>query len=180
MTANDNEADGGRLSPEQRLALVEEHVQKENQQDIEGIMATFGEDPWYDNEPVDEHHHGRDGVRSHYEELLQALPDLHIDIHQRHVTDDHVILETIVSGTHKGNWRGLPGTGREVEFDACAVFAFDGQDKLAGERLYYDRASLLRQLGIFHDPERGIGQILTPLTHPVTFARALAQAIRTG
>jgi len=91
-----------------------------------------------------------------------------------------VLLETTVSGTLEGNWRELPGTGREVEFDACAVFAFDDQDKLAGERLYYDRASLLRQLGILHDPERGIGQVLTPLTHPVTFARVLARTIRTG
>jgi hypothetical protein len=90
-----------------------------------------------------------------------------------------VILETTVSGTHEGNWRGLPGTGREVEFDACAVFAFDDQDKLAGERLYYDRASLLRQLGLFHDPERGLGRLLTPLTHPVTLTRALARALRT-
>ena len=178
MTANDTETEGGHRSRAERLALVEEHVQQENRHDLEGIMATFGADPWYDNEPVDEHHHGRDGVRAHYEELVGALPDLHIDIHQRHVTDDDVILETTITGTHEGTWRGLPGTGRSVEFDACAVFAFDDQGKLAGERLYYDRASLLRQLGIFHDPEEGIGQILTPLTHPVTFARALARAIR--
>jgi steroid delta-isomerase-like uncharacterized protein len=112
--------------------------------------------------------------------LLRALPDLHIDVHQRHVTDDHVILETTISGTHEGNWREFPGTGREVEFDTCAVFAFDDQNELAGERIYYDRASLLRQLGIFHDPERGIGQVLTPLTHPVTFVRALARNVRTG
>jgi hypothetical protein len=90
-----------------------------------------------------------------------------------------VILETTVSGTHEGKWRGLPGIGREVEFDACAVFAFDDRNKLAGERLYYDRASLLRQLGLFHDPERGLGRLLTPLTHPVTLTRALARALRT-
>jgi steroid delta-isomerase-like uncharacterized protein len=92
---------------------VEEHIQQENQHDLDGIMATFGENAWYDNEPVGEHHDGRDSVRAYYEDLLQALPDFHIDIHQRHVTDEHVILEVTISGTHKGNWRGLPGTGRD-------------------------------------------------------------------
>ena len=180
MSANGSGTEESRASHEERLALVEEHVRQENQHDLDGIMATFGGDPWYENEPVDEHHDGRDGVRGHYDDLLQALPDFHIDIHQRHVTDDHVILETSISGTHQGTWRGLPGTGREVKFDACAVFAFDDQNKLAGERLYYDRATLLRQLGIFHEPERGIGRVLTPLLHPVTFVQALARFIRTG
>jgi steroid delta-isomerase-like uncharacterized protein len=180
MVRDDSGMEEAQTSREERLALVEEHVQQENQHHLEGVMATFGENPWYDNEPVGEHHDGRDSVRAHYEELLGALPDFHIDIDERHVTDDHVILETTISGTHEGNWRGLPGTGREVEFDACAVFAFDDQDKLAGERIYYDRAGLLRQLGIFHDPERGIGQVLTPLLHPVTFVRALARTVRTG
>ena len=180
MTANDSGTEETRASREERLALVEEHVQRENEHDLEGIMATFGVDPWYDNEPVGEHHDGRDSVSAYYEDLLQALPDFHVDIHQRHVTDDHVILETTQRGTHEGTLRGLPGTGREVEFDACAVFAFDDQGKLAGERIYYDRAGLARQLGVFHDPEEGIGQVLTPLLHPVTFARALVRNIRSG
>jgi hypothetical protein len=93
------------------------------------------------------------------------------------VTDESVILEVTLSGTHTGTWRGLPGTGREVEFPVCSVFAFDDHGKIAGERIYYDRATVLRQLGIFHDPERGIGQLLTPLTHPVTMIRALTRRI---
>lgn len=109
MTASDSGTEEPQASGEERLALVEEHVQQENQHDLDGIMATFGEEAWYDNEPVGEHHDGRDSVRAYYEDLLQALPDFHIDIHQRHVTDDHVILETTQSGTHEGTLRGLPG-----------------------------------------------------------------------
>ena len=179
MTAHDNDTgtERARASEDERLAVVEKHVHHENQHDLDGIMATFGEHAWYDVEPLDEHHDGRNGGRTYYEDLLQALPDLHIDIHRRHVTDESVILETIMSGTHNGVWRGLPGTGREVEFPVCAVFEFDTQNTIAGERIYYDRATVLRQLGIFHDPERGIGQILTPLTHPVTMIRALTRTI---
>lgn len=167
-------------SRDARLAVVEEHVRLENEHDLDGIMATFGEEAWYDDEPWDEHHEGRDGVRAYYEALLRALPDLSIDIHQRHVTSTHVVLEVTISGTHTGMWRGLPGTGRHVEFPLCAVYAFDEQNKLAGERIYYDRASVLRQLGIFRDPDRGLGRIFTPLAHPVTMARVLIRSVRGG
>jgi steroid delta-isomerase-like uncharacterized protein len=177
MTANDTGTKKTHASHDARLALVEEHVHHENQHDLDGIMETFGAEAWYDVEPLDEHRDGRSGVRTYYEDLIRALPDLHIDIHRRHVTDECVILEVTLSGTHTGTWRGLPGTGRALEFPVCSVFAFDDQGKIAGERIYYDRATVLRQLGIFHDPERGIGQILTPLTHPVTMLRALTRKI---
>ena len=177
MTANNTGSDNTASSRSTRLAAVEKHVKHENQHDLDGIMETFGDDAWYDVEPLDEHYHDREGVQSYYEELLQALPDLHIDVRRRHVTNEHVILEVTMSGTHEGMWRGLPGTGRKIEFAVCSVFAFDEEDKIAGERIYYDRATVLRQLGIFHDPESVIGQILTPLTHPITMFRALKRTI---
>lgn len=178
MPANDSEMEETQASHDARLAVVEEHVQQENQHDLDGIMATFGEDAWYDDESWGEHHTGRDGVRTYYEDLLRAVPDLHIDVQRRHVTGEHVILEVVISGTQTGPWRGLPGTGRRVEFPLCAVYAFGEDEKLAGERIYYDRATVLRQLGIFHEPDRGLGRLLTPLIHPFTVGRAIVRTIR--
>jgi hypothetical protein len=40
------------------LALVEEHVRRENAHDLPGIMATFGQEASYDDEPWAEHHQG--------------------------------------------------------------------------------------------------------------------------
>jgi steroid delta-isomerase-like uncharacterized protein len=155
-----------------RIALVEEHVRSENRHDLEAVMATFGTTARYDDEPWDDHRRGLDGVRSYYTELMQALPDLVIDIKRRHVSDDAIVLEVVISGTHSGAWRGLPATARRLEFPLCAVYTFDADDRLAGERIYYDRATVLRQLGIFREPSRGLGRVLTALTHPVTIARA--------
>jgi len=50
-------------------------------------------------------------------------------------------------------------------------------DRLAGERIYYDRAIVLRQLGLFHEPERALGRITAALTHPYTMARIARRAI---
>lgn len=158
-----------------RMELVERHVRSENLHDFEAIMETFGDGARYDDEPWGDHRVGRDGVRSYYEELIRALPDLRIDVQRRHVSDDHVILEVEISGTHEGEWRGLHGTGRSVRFPLCAVYSFDDEQKLAGEKIYYDRATSLSQVGLFHDPGTLLGQITTPLFHPITIVRALAR-----
>jgi steroid delta-isomerase-like uncharacterized protein len=160
-----------------RLALVEQHVRFENAHDLEGVLATFGNGARYDDEAWGEHHEGRDGVRLFYEQLMKALPDLVIDVLRRHVTDDAIILEVMISGTQLGAWRGLPATGRRVEIPLCGVYTFDAADRLAGEKIYYDRGTVLRQLGVFHEPQSALGQVSILATHPTTIARALARKL---
>ncbi len=88
------------------------------------------------------------------------------------MASETVVLEVTIRGTHLGPWRGVPATGRRVDFPLCAVYTFDAQDRLAGERLYYDRGIVMRQLGLFHEPEGTLGRLTTALVHPVTIARA--------
>ena len=130
-----------------QVQLVEEHLRRENDHDIPGIMATFGQAAQYEDTPWSERHRGRDGVEAYYRSLLTSLPDLHIDVRNRVVNDHSVVLEVVISGTHRGAWRGLPATGRPVAFPLCGIYSFDADGKLAGERIYYDRASVLGRLG---------------------------------
>jgi steroid delta-isomerase-like uncharacterized protein len=160
-----------------RIALVEQHIRLENQHDLEGVLLTFGEAAHYDDEPWGEHFEGLSGVRQFYEQLMKALPDLEIEVQRRHVTDDAILLEVVIRGTHLGRWRGLPATGRRVEFPLCGVYTFDAEDRLAGEKIYYDRGTVLRQLGVFHEPQSVLGQISILATHPRTIVRALTRKL---
>lgn len=160
-----------------RSALVEQHIRLENEHDLEGVLNTFGDAARYDDEPWDEHYTGRNGVRQFYEQLMKALPDLEIKIQRRHVTDEAILVEVVIRGTHLGGWRGLPATGRRVEFPLCGIYTFDADDRLAGEKIYYDRGTVLRQLGVFHEPQSVLGQISVLATHPVTIARAFARKL---
>ena len=160
-----------------RIAIVEEHVRLENAHDLEGVLHTFGNTAQYDDEAWGEHYRGGDGVRQFYEQIMKALPDLAIDVRRRHVTDDAVLLEVIIRGTHLADWRGLPATGRRVEFPLCGVYTFDSEDRLAGEKIYYDRGTVLRQLGVFHEPQSVLGRIGILATHPVTVARAIVRKL---
>jgi steroid delta-isomerase-like uncharacterized protein len=160
-----------------RIAMVEEHIRLENAHDLEAVLKTFGDNARYDDEAWGEHYKDRAGVRLFYEQLMQALPDLQIEVQRQHVTDDAILVEVMIRGTHLGGWRGLPATGRRVEFPLCGVYTFDSGNRLAGEKIYYDRGTVLRQLGIFHEPESVLGRICTAATHPVTLARALGRKL---
>jgi steroid delta-isomerase-like uncharacterized protein len=163
-----------------RIAVVEQHIRLENEHDLEGVLRTFGDSARYDDEPWGEHYKGRNGVREFYEQLMKALPDLEIEVQRRHVSDDAILVEVMIRGTHLGGWRGLPATGRRVEFPLCGVYTFDADDRLAGEKIYYDRGTVLRQLGIFHEPQSLLGQISILATHPTTIARAFARKLLRG
>src|SRR5581483_11003030 len=137
-----------------RIAIVERHIRLENEHDLEGVLGTFGDIARYDDEPWQEHYRGRNGVRQFYEQLMKALPDIEIEVQSRHVAEEAILVEVLIRGTHLGRWRGLPATGRRVEFPLCGVYTFDADDNLAGEKIYYDRGTVLRQLGVFHEPNR--------------------------
>jgi steroid delta-isomerase-like uncharacterized protein len=156
----------------ERLQLVEEHVRFENAHDLDGIMTTFGSHARYDDEPWGEHHDGRDSVRAFYAGLMAAAPDLQITIHATYESPQAVILQVTTSGTHQGWWRGLPPTGNRLNIPICAIYTFDANNRLAGEQIFYDRATVLRQLGVFHEPTSVLGMLLTPLLHPLTMLRA--------
>jgi steroid delta-isomerase-like uncharacterized protein len=164
------DVNGGAAS--ERLKLVRDHIRFENAHDLAAVLATFGSSARYDDEPWDEHHLGRDAVRSFYEELLRAMPDLEIAIRKEHTSSEAVIIECLIRGTHAGTWRNLPATGRRLELPLCAVYTFDEDGKLAGEKIYYDRATVLRQFGVFREPTSLSGRLMLFLNHPLHIASA--------
>jgi len=156
---------------------VAEHIRLENAHDLEGVLKTFGDTSRYDDEAWGEHYERADGVRAFYTQIMTALPDLKIDVQRQHITEDAILVEVVISGTHQGAWRGLPATGRKISFPLCGVYTFDANDRLAGERIYYDRGTVLRQLGVFHEPQSALGQASILATHPWTIARAWARKL---
>jgi len=155
-----------------RIAAIEEHVRHENRHDLDGLLSTFGGHAVYEDAPWGERHEGLAAVRAYYQGLFRAAPDLHIEVKNRHVSAGAIVLEVVITGTHRGPWRGLPATGRHLEFPLCAIFTFDENDRMLGERIYYDRATVLRQLGVLSDPTTLLGRLGMALLHPVTLMRA--------
>ena len=67
-------------------------------------------------------------------------------------------------------------TGEDFTCRCVALFLFD-QDRLICERVYFDSATILRQLGIAHDPLTLRGRLATVANHPVTIGRAVVRSV---
>ena len=170
--------DPSKHSAEARRRLVEEHVQAEVDHDIEAIMRTWSKTCRYDDEPWNEHFIGLAEMRAHYLELMNAFPDFTLDVEKWYITDDAVIIEVTFRGTQTGAWRDLPATGRKTESRVCAIYTVAEDGLLNLERTYYDKAIVLEQLGLYQDPRKPLGRVVTVLTPPFTVLRALARQLR--
>jgi steroid delta-isomerase-like uncharacterized protein len=127
-----------------REAVVRDHMESENRLDFEATLRTFAH-PRYELIATGEVYDGADAVRSYYAASRAAFPDQRNAIHAMHHAEDAVIVEFDLMGTHRGPLRGVPATGRAFTCRMAAVFLFTG-DRIVCERVYFDAATILRQL----------------------------------
>lgn len=133
---------------ERREAVVLEHVAAENRHDVDAALATFHRARYEVNgEPID----GDAAVRGMLGELMAAFPDFHVEPRKVHHADDAVIGESRMTGTHDGTFAGLPPSGRRIDVAVVGIFEFD-DDRLVCEKVFYDLATVLRQVGALVDP----------------------------
>src|SRR3954451_24671869 len=158
-----------------REDLVRKHVDAENAADYETALATF-EHPRYEYVATDEVYDGAEEVMAHWGEFDRAFPDQDIGIVRLHSADDAVLMEAIARGTHSGPFRGLPPTGRRFEQQFLAIFVFEG-DALVCERVYYDTATVLQQLGIARDASSLPDRLETAPSHPLTITRSVVRRV---
>ncbi len=129
-----------------RKQAVEDHFRIENTHDLDATMGTFGEtSSFLANGQL---HEGREAVRAFYGEFFRGFPDLLFVIKSLHIADEAIPVEMVLAGTHTGTWNGIAPTGRRFEIPVCAVFTFDANDRIVGERGYFDTALMFRQLGV--------------------------------
>ena len=129
-----------------REAVVREHMESENRRDFEATLRTFAH-PRYELVATGQVFDGTDAVREYYAASRGAFPDQRNVVHALHHADDAVIVEFDLLGTHRGEFLGTPPTGRSFTCRMAAVFLFAG-DQIVCERVYFDAATILRQLGI--------------------------------
>jgi steroid delta-isomerase-like uncharacterized protein len=131
---------------ERREATVRRHMQAENAHDFETVMRTFAQ-PRYEILPTGQVHDGDTAVRQYFRDTRTAFPDQRNELIALRHADDAVVVEFWLEGTHRGPLGGLAPTGRSFRVRMAAFFLFEGDgDRIVCERVYFDSASLLRQL----------------------------------
>ena len=129
-----------------REAVVREHMESENRHEFDATIATFAR-PRYEIIPTGEIYDGEAAVRGYFAASRAAFPDQRNELRALHHTDNAVIVEFDLLGTHLGPLRGVPPTGKAFRCPMTAFFVFEG-DRIVCERVYFDSATILRQLGL--------------------------------
>jgi predicted ester cyclase len=78
--------------------------------------------------------------------FLKSFPDLYFKVDELIGEGDDVLVSGTLSGTHKGDFYGIPATGNKVQWTGCAIFRFRG-DQVVARWQEFDALGLMAQIG---------------------------------
>lgn len=135
------------------VAEIHSHLAAENAQNIDALLDGMTDDCYNlvvpDPTPL---YAGPEAVARRYRALWATFPDLSVEMRRIvSVADDFAVSEHTLSGTQQGSLFGVPPSGRFVSVDTAVIWELrDGRVK--GESVYFDVASMLRQVGVLSLP----------------------------
>ena len=144
------------------VQLWEEHTKHEfATRDTEATLATMVDDAYVNHIPVMTGGYGKSALRRFYSrDFIPSMPpDTTLTPISRTVGEDQIVDEMIFRFTHTQEmpWMlpGIAPTNRRVEVPLVAIVHFRG-GKLAHEHIYWDQASVLKQIGLLEDSKLSV------------------------
>lgn len=122
-----------------QLDVLDRALSAWNRHDLDTYLQLYSAEATvtgYTPEPV-----GVDGLRQVYETFFAAFPDVTLERVDALEDGEKVAVQFRMSGTHQGDFQGVPATGRSVEVEGMTILRFDGQRVV-------ERVSLVDQLGL--------------------------------
>ena len=136
------------MSAEYNLKLVTRMYEALNAQDLEAQHEFWHEDMIWHGPPGFGDVHGIDGFK--YKVLkpfYEAFPDYHVKDDIQVANDDWVSATGFLTGHHRGEWMGIPPTGKPVRM-RYSDFWLVKDGKLSENWVMVDDLGVLRQIGI--------------------------------
>jgi steroid delta-isomerase-like uncharacterized protein len=134
------------MSEQENIQMVQQGVALVNARDLDSYVQRIDQSYVGESELVPGGIRGPEGVRRQLEMVIGAFPDLRAEIEQILASGDHVVARLRLTGTHTGNFAGIPPTGKTVSWGICGVSEIRNGKVIRG-RGYGDNVSLLQQIG---------------------------------
>jgi C-1 hydroxylase len=127
-------------------ALLKTRAEAYTRRDAAALAVTYGEEAVVMS-PMFPRTQGRAAIERSYESLFRIFPDWEITFEEPCITGTRAMQTCKVRATHRGDFMGIPGTGRRIEFES--VLILDLEDGLVQyERRIYDFTGMLIQIGV--------------------------------
>ena len=139
------------MSETQNAAVVQRFVEEViNQGRLEAADELVHED-FIELDPLPGQQQGRQGLKDVIGMLRTAFPDIHWVIEETIASGDKVVTRFKWSGTHRGDFLGVPATGRKVAVPGVVIDRLSG-GRMADSRILMDTLGLMQQLGVIPGP----------------------------
>jgi len=136
------------MSDQESISIARQSFDAWNAHDSNRLLGLLADDFVSESDNLPALTRGREAQRQVMEMYIRAFPDLHFDIEQMLASGDHVVTRWHSTGTHRGELMGIPATNRRGEgIHGCSVAEIKG-GKIKRDWVYWDGATLLRQLGV--------------------------------
>lgn len=121
-----------------------------NADDIDGFGALLADD-FIEHEETPGLAPTKDGVLQFFRMYRAGFPDLRMNLEDVLASGDKVVARARATGTHEGEFMGMPATGRSVDVPLIDIIRF-GDDGLAHEHWgVVDTMAMMQQLGAVPD-----------------------------
>jgi steroid delta-isomerase-like uncharacterized protein len=137
---------------EEMRTAMQGFVEALNAHDVAEMSSYWTDDVVYDFVPQPPPLNGKQEVEAFFEALFQGIPDFHGVQTRILVSDNIMVTEAAVTGTHSGELSGIPATGSSLQLLALHIWEFEG-DKIKRATEYVDTASTLMQMGLMPAPD---------------------------
>ena len=127
-------------------AVLAERTDAWKRRDPAALAAGYAVDGLVQS-PMFPHAEGRTAIERSFESLFRVFPDWEITFEEACVTGSRAMQPCRIRATQQGDFMGLPGTGRRVEFDCVLIFDFE-DGLIKRERRIYDFTGMLIQVGV--------------------------------
>jgi steroid delta-isomerase-like uncharacterized protein len=99
-----------------------------------------------DHDPAPDQGPGPEGFIQFFEKFRGAFPDLKIDVDHMVADEDNVAIAYTVTGTHKGEFMGIPATNKEISARGLQIARFEN-GKITERWGSSDELGILKQIG---------------------------------
>ncbi len=118
-----------------------------NAGDIDGFGGQLADD-FVEHEELPGLPPTKEGVVQYFRMMLAAFPDMRMDVEDVIASGDKAVARLRVTGTNKGDFIGIPATGKSASVKLIDITRF-GDDGLAREHWgVVDQLALMQQLGV--------------------------------
>lgn len=133
------------MSQQENIAATQRLGEAVNSGNLEVLREVFAANA-IDRDPAPDQAPGPEGFIDFFTGFRAAFPDLSISVEQLVADEDNIAIAYTITGTHQGDFLGIPATGRSIKARGLQIARFEN-GQIVERWGSSDQLGILQQLG---------------------------------